>query len=891
MRKFRAWVVRVMGLFEGRRCETELSAELESHLQLHIDDNLRAGMSPAEARRNAVLRLGGVEQTKESYRARRGLPVLESLFQDFRFAARTLRKSPGFTVVAALSLALGIGASTVVFSVAYNIFFHALPYRAFNQSVVFEIRNVANAGGWKSRSFFSPDEIRSFREQNQVFADMIYYANLRVLYYDGKTARYLPKGAVVSANTFDYLGVPPLLGRAITPQDGEPGAPPVFVMSYRLWRQEFAGNPGILGATFVLDGKPTTLIGIMPPQFNAFDASFWRPGSAEGGASLMGRLKAGVSVQTAQADLDVIAHRLQKQNPGGIFPATFRVFAQPLLDSMDGNFKTTLYALLAAVLLLLLIACGNVANLLLARATAREGEISMRSALGATRGRLIRQLLMEALVLALAACGVGLGLAYWGLKLVVRLIPDGTVPDATVIRLSVPVLFLSLGLAILTALLCGVAPALHVARSGWRPRLSGGAGGAGGIRQRRVRSALVVSEVALSIVLLVGSGVLMRSFLILTHTDLGFDPKNVLYFRFSLPDIYEFMSDDPASVRQARQHKNALTRNLLDAMSGLPGVVSVAESTQEPPLKHDWSDTIIPGRPHAERWETRFESCSEGYFRTLGLPLVRGRFFSSEDVAEARSVLVANEAFVLRYFPNQEPLRQKVKLEVLDRPFLDAPHDTYFEIVGIVGNYKTRDYDTRSWKSFPQVFFPYSVQGYSWRTFLVRTAGNPESLLNSIRATVRRFDPGVEIVTSGTLEGALKEYYRGPQFEYVTVGAFASIGLALAVFGIFSVMVYTVSLQIREIGVRLALGARRGNVLRLVLVDGLRLVSAGVALGVLASYATSRFLANQISGVSARDPLTLAVVVVTIVVAGLSACLLPAFLATRIDPVLVLRSE
>jgi putative ABC transport system permease protein len=891
VRKLRAWGFRVLDLFEKRRREAELSAELESHLQLHIHDNLRAGMSPGEARRNALLRLGGMEQTKELCRERRGLPALESLLQDVRHAVRTLRKSRGFAAVAVLSLALGIGASTIVFSVAYSVFYHALPYRDFDRSVVFEIRDVANAGGWKGRSFFSPEEIRAFREQNRVFTDMIYYVGLRASYYDGKTARYLPAGAVVSANAFEYLGVPPLLGRTIAPGDGETGAPPVFVMSYLLWQQEFAGNPGILGATFVLDGKPTTLVGIMPPQFNAFEASFWRPGGAEGGAAIMGRLKPGLSVEAAQADLDVIAHRLQKENPGGIFPATFRVFAQPLLDSMVGNFKTTLYALLAAVLLLLLIASGNVANLLLARATAREREMTMRAAMGATRGRLIRQLLVEALLLALAACGVGLGLAYLGLKLVVRLIPKGAVPDATVIHLSTPVLFLSLGLAVLTAILCGVAPAFQVARTGWQPRLSGNAGAAGGLRQRRLRGALVVGEVALSIVLLAGSGILMRSFLILTHTNLGFDPKNVLYFRFSLPDIYAFKFDDPVSMRQARQRKNALTRDLLEAMSGLPGVISVAESTQEPPLKYDWSDTIIPGRPHTERWETRFESCSEGYFQTLGLPLVRGRFFSKQDVAEARYVLVANQAFVHRYFPDQEPLGQKVKLEVLDRPFLDAPHDTYFEIVGIVGGYKTRDYDTRSWQSFPQVFFPYSVQGYSWRTFLVRTAGDPNGQLNSVRAAVRRLDPGVQIATSGTLEGALKEYYRSPQFEFVTLATFASVGLALAVFGVLSVMVYTVSLQIREIGVRLALGARRGNVLRLVLLDGLRLVSAGVVLGVLGSYATSRFLANQISGVSARDPLTLTVVVATIVVAGLLASLLPAFRATRVDPVAVLRCE
>jgi putative ABC transport system permease protein len=451
--------------------------------------------------------------------------------------------------------------------------------------------------------------------------------------------------------------------------------------------------------------------------------------------------------------------------------------------------------------------------------------MTMRSAMGATRARLIRQLLVETFLLAIAACVTGCGLAYFGLKLVVSLIPRGMLPDPTVIQLNVPVLLLSLSLAILTTILCGFAPAFHVLHSDLQPRLSGSSKGvAGTLRQGKLRAVLVISEVALSIVLLVSSGILMRSFLVLTRTNLGFDPKNVLYFQFSLPAAYNFKSGDTASMLQARQRKNFLTRNVLDAMGNLPGVVSVAESTHEPPLQYDWSDTIIPGRPHTERWETRFEPCSEGYFQTLGLPLLRGRFFSKADIAEARYVLVANDAFARQYFPDQDPIGQTVKLEVLDRPFLDAPHDTYFEIVGIVGDFKTRDYDVRSWQAFPQVFFPYSVQGYSWRTFMVRTTGDPNSLLKIVRAEVHSLDPGVQIATSGTLESALHEFYRGPQFELVTLASFACVGLFLAAIGIFSVMAYTVSLQIHEIGVRLALGAQRGNVLRLVLFNGFRLV-------------------------------------------------------------------
>jgi MacB-like periplasmic core domain len=324
----RLWM-RFRNLFAEGRLDRELTDELTSHLEMHIADNLRAGMSPLEARRQALIKLGGLEQTKQLQRDQRGFPFLDSLLIDLRFACRTVRKSAGSTAIAILTLALSIGASTIIFSAVYNVFFHALPYKDFNRSVVFEIRNIANAGGWKGRSFFSPDEFRAFREQNHIFEEMISYGGVRALYDDGKSARYLPRGAVVSANTFDYLGVPPLLGRAISQQDGEPDAPPVFVMNYRLWQQQFNGDPRILNTTFILDGKPTTLIGIMPPQFNAFDASFWRPGAMDGGASLMGRLKPGMSVQTAQADLDVISHRLQKENLHGIFRRDSRFSRSP----------------------------------------------------------------------------------------------------------------------------------------------------------------------------------------------------------------------------------------------------------------------------------------------------------------------------------------------------------------------------------------------------------------------------------------------------------------------------------------------------------------------------------------------------------------------------------
>jgi predicted permease len=878
---------RIRRFLRKSRAETELDRELHFHLDKQIADNIAAGMSAAEARRRATLEFGGIEGVKEQVRAARWETHLENLFRDFAYAIRTLRKDRRFSLVAILALALGIGASTIVFSVVYNIFVHALPYKDFSRSVVFEMHNTESSGGWMSRRFFSAAEFRAFREQNYVLEDIIAHNGWRAQYDNGRFARYWPIGAMVSANTFDFLGASPLLGRGISPDDGKPGATPVFVMNYRLWQSEFGGDPRILGKSFILDGKPFILVGIMPPQFDAFSANFWVPVSPDkAGGTLTGRLRPGVSVQAAGTDLDAIEHRLLGESRDEFTPKKFVIVAHTLLDDVIGSFKQRLYALLAAVLLLLLIACSNVANLLLARATVREREMAMRAALGASRARLLRQLLVESFVLATAACGVGCALAYFGLKLVRTLIPAGVLPDAGVIRLNAPVLLLALGMTILTTMLCGLAPALHAVRGDLQRRLTGsGAGVGGSLRHGKLRAGLVVSEVALSILLLIGAGLLMRSFLVLTHVDLKFDPRNVLYFQITLPKAYN--TDVPGS----REKKNVLTRLLLERMRAVPGVLSVAESMLWPPLTYDWSDTIIPGKPHMERWETRFEVCSESYFQLLGVPLVRGRLFSESDVSAARDVMVVNEAFSRQYFPNEDPIGRKVKLQVFDRTFLDAPHDTYFEVVGIVQDYKTRDYDHPSWRNYPQVFVPYSVQGFSFRTFMARTGVDPQSLLPEMTRQVRALEPGVGINKSGTLEGALHEYYRGPQFELLTLMAFASAGLLLVLIGIFSVMAYTVSLQTHEIGIRMALGAQQTTILGRVLWKGIRLVAAGTLVGVLASCALTRFLASEISGVSTTDPWTFAAVVAVVVLVGLGACLLPARRAAQVDPLVVLRYE
>jgi putative ABC transport system permease protein len=813
------------------------------------------------------------------------LSFLDNLVRDFRYALRNLRKDRRFAMVAVFALALGIGASAVMFSVVYNVLFDAFPYKDSAKSVVFELRNLANAGGWKGRDAFGPEEFRAFREGNHVFEDMIGTQNERVFYDDGKETRRLESGASVTANAFEYLGVPALLGRVITPEDGKPEAAPVFVMHYRLWQTEFSGDPAILGRTFMLNETPRTLVGIMPPRFNWNGAMVWFPlADGDGGwISPMGRLKQGVSLKAALADIDAIAHRLQQLHPGGeAYPVKFAIVGSTLLDDVIGEFKGKLYALLAAVLLLLLIACSNVANLLLARATKREKEIAVRASLGASRSRLVRQLLVESFVLAVAAGASGWALSYIGLKAIVALIPPESIPGETVIRMSTPVLLLALGVTVAATLLCGLAPALHVVRGDVQRSLTGsGTGATDGFGHAKLRGGLVILEVALSIVLLIGAGLLARSFLVLTRVDLGFSPKNVLYARLSLPKSYD----------HDRNKQNALTRELLERLKSLPGVTAVSESILLPPLTYDWSETIIPGKPHAERWETRYEICSDGFFETLGLKLQRGRLFSGEDVDVSRFVMVVNQKFAQRYFANEEPIGQKVKLQVLDRKFLDAPHETYFDVIGVVSDYKTRSADPPEWQEAPMAFVPYSVQGFSWRTYMVRSAIEPKLLMKELGQEVRSIDPAVGILESGTIEQSLKEYYRGPQFELATLGTFAAVGLALVSIGIFSVMAYTVSLQTREIGVRMALGAQQGEILRTVLRKGFALLVAGTLAGLFASFGLTRFLASQVWGVSATDPWTFGAVVAVVVGVGLGACYLPARRATQVDPLVALRHE
>jgi putative ABC transport system permease protein len=811
---------------------------------------------------------------------------MQTIWHDLRYGWRGLWRQPSFTSLAVLTLALGIGAATTIFSVIQNVLLDPFPYVDADRVVTIQIRDVSNArpGG---RNFFQVPEFLEYQEQSHVFEEVIGGSPEDVLQSTNEGTELLV-GGVVTANNFQFLGVPPLLGRGLTPDDVKPGAPPVFVMSYKIWAGRHNLDPGVLGRTFVLNGVPTTCVGVMPQRFTKLGADVYRPVVLNRGDPqvnrrffmFQARLKPGVTFEQAAADVDLIARRMAKEYPDR-YPKQFAVRIVGWAESIVGQFKTTLYTLAAAVGLLLLIACSNVANMLLARGATREREMAIRLSLGASRLRVIRQLLIESLLLAVCGALVGCLFAYGGIKGLVLLIPEGLIPREAAIRLSVPVLLFSLAIAVCTALVFGLAPALQTAKRDMVEPLKGsGKGVAGGFRRGWLRNTFVVVEVALSLMLLAGAGLLMRTFVNLQQVDLGLNPDNILVARLPLP----------RGQYGTAEAKQRFFEALLQRLHALPGVVAAAETSTLPPYGGIRSDVDIPGKPQTEKRLALFQLCSEGYFPTLGLRLIRGRTLSKEDVTDARRVAVVNQTLVQRFFGNEDPIGQRIKFKLLETlPEGGAVQNPVFEIIGVISD--ARNQGIRD-PLMPEAFIPYTLTGAFERGILVRTATEPNALLNSVRREIWAVDRGVALTNTGTLKGFLAQFsYAEPRFALVLLAIFAGVGLVLVAIGVYSVIAYTVSRQTQEIGVRMALGARRIDVLGMVVRMGLRLIVFGVVIGLLASVAATRVLANQLWGVSARDPITLIAAVAVMTLAGLAACYFPARRATRVDPMVALRYE
>src|SRR5437667_2143131 len=814
---------------------------------------------------------------------------METLGQDVRYEPRNLRKAPRFAVIAVITLALGIGASTAIFSVIDNILMEPFPYPDAQRYFSIQIHDTERSepGG---RGGYTGPELLDYMEQNHVFDRAIANDQTDVLYRSGEgTERF--DGNFVTPGTFEFLGMPALLGRVLQPADYEPGAPPVFVLRYKTWVKSFGADPGIVNKTFVLNGVSRTLIGIMPPRFGWGNADMWIPAKPSRAATgrviagafqqhwfLLGHLKPGVKVKEAEADFTVIAKRLATVYPTE-YPKRFTVFMDSLTNLVVGRFKTTLYIVLAAVGLLLLIGCGNVANLLLARATTREKEFAIRSALGASRWKLIRQLLVESMLLAIGGAAMGTLLAWGGLKSLVALMPQNIIPAEAVIRLNTPVLAFTLSIAVLTALVFGLVPALKAARKDLNePLRDSGKGISGGFRHGRLRDAVVVLEVGLSLTLLVAAGLLMRSFVALRDVKLGLQPDHVVAARLPLP------TDRYKTARQV----TGFYRPLLQRLKALPGVVEATETSTLPPYGGIPSDIEISGKTHAEKWNAMFELCSEGYFGVLKIQFLDGRAFTEAEVNGARKLAVVNQTFVLKYLGAENPIGKQVRIAQLSE-FDDPVKEPMFEIIGLVADAKNRGLQD---PPEPEIWVPLTVTGSAFRGILVRTAKEPLTMMNAVQHEIWATDANVALTLTGTLEGYISQFsYAGPRFGFLMMTIFGTIGLVLVTIGVYSVLAYTTARRTHEIGIRMALGAERGHVLKLIIRMGVGLVAIGTVIGLIVSLSIARVIATQLWGVSAYDPATLVSVVALLLVTGAVACWIPAHRATKVDPLVALRYE
>jgi len=810
-----------------------------------------------------------------------------TLGQDIRFALRNLRKSPAFAIIAAVTLALGIGASTAIFSVIENVLMEPFPYTDAPRLVAVQIHDTEqnNPGG---RFGYSGPEFLDYLAQNHSFDRAIANANLDVLYRSGEgTERF--DGNYITPGTFEFFGMPSLLGRVAQPADYEPGAPPVFVMRYKTWVARFSADPSLINKTFVLNGTQRTLIGIMPPRFGWGDADMWIPQKPSHSAAqersgfpifwfLLGHLKPGVSIRQAESDLTVVAKNLSTIYPKD-YPKKFSVHIETLTDLVVGRFRTTLYIVLAAVGLLLLIGCGNVANLLLARATAREKEFAIRAALGAGRWRIIRQLLVESFLLAVSGAILGVVMAWGGLKALVALMPQQIIPAEAVIRLNLPVLVFTLAVAVLTAIIFGLAPALQVVRRDLNdPLRDSGKGTSGGSAHGRLRNAVVVLEVAVSLTLLVAAGLLMRSFVALRDVHLGLQPDHIFVARLPLPEDRYKTSDQVAGF----------FRPLLHRLQALPGVLEATETSTLPPYGGIPSDIEIPGKTHAEKWTALFQLCSEGYFPVLKIQFIAGRPFTEAEVEGKRKLAVINQTFAHKYLGNENPLGQRVHIAQLEQ-FPDKLADPWFEIIGVVADAKNRGLQD---PPEPELWVPYTMTGSGARGVLVRTGPEPMTMMNAVRHEIWATDSNVALTFTGTLESFIASFsYAGPRFGFLLMTVFGSIGLVLVTIGVYSVLAYTTARRTHEIGIRMALGAEKRDVLRLVIRMGVGLVGAGIVLGIIASLAVARVIATQLWGVSAYDPVTLTSVAALLLITGIVACWIPARRASRVDPLIALRYE